>query len=65
MFTILSLQDIHALEDIPSLEAHVILHMVQHRTILAQVDGPSLEQPVIHPILPHAIPIPHAHLAVP
>jgi len=50
--------------DIPSLEAHAILHMERHQTIIVQVDGHSLEQHATHLILPHVIPITHVHLVV-
>jgi hypothetical protein len=50
--------------DILFLEAHAILHMEQHQTIIVQVDGHSLEQHATHLILPHVIPITHVHLVV-
>ena len=50
--------------DILFLEAHAILHMEQHQTIIVQVDGLFLGLHVIHPILPLVIHITHVHLVV-
>ena len=51
--------------DIPFLEALAIPIMVQHPIIIVQVDGHSLEQHAMHPILQLVIPITHVHRVVP